>query len=160
MLQDFWWRRRQDEKINKVAVVSGDMPRIRRLFVCDQLFLDSHEQSCFDQYRAQCQVEERGEDHGSDRVDGSGQCADLGQSSGHILWDTKEVLFVEVAHQRVCHDIKCHATDGGYDGGSGDLLFAAFPGDMEDVVCHEACDQSDTELQEEGLRSAGSISGG
>ena len=121
---------------------------------------DFHGQPGLPQRRPQGQIEDRGRNHCHDGVHPCGEGGDFRQSGRDVLGHAQEIGLVEIPHQRVGHHIEGHAAEGGGNRGHGRL--PAVPGlvQMADSVCHQPDNQSDAQLQEEGLGRAGHIGRG
>ena len=108
----------------------------------------------------QSQIEDAGTDDGHNGVDQSGNGAHLGPGVGNLLGNTHDIGLVEVAHQRIGNHIEGHAGGAGGDGGTGDIGLGVLLGDLEDLVGEQTDDQTDAELEQEGLGSGGHIGAG
>ena len=118
------------------------------------------QQSAAAQGRTQRQIEDAGADHRHHGVDQGGDCADLCPCVGDLLRDTQHIHLIEVAHQGICHHIERHAGGGGDDYGGGQVLLFVVCVQLEDPVGHKTHDQTDAQLQKEGLGGRSDVPGG
>ena len=127
---------------------------------CPSGVLQFYEQPGFFQSGPHGQIEDGCGNHCHHCVHAGGEGGDFGQRRGDVLGHSQQVGLVEIAYHGVCHHVEGHAAEAGGDGGDSDFLRLPGIADMEDSMGHQACDQADAELQEEGLGRAGHIGGG
>ena len=114
-------------------------------------------QSGFCKGRAEGIVNDNDQDRGGNGVYEGGCGAPFRQDGSHLLGLAENVLFVEVANQRIEDHVEAQACDGGDKAPLEDVFLVGALADVSDLVGNQAGDEADAELQDEGFGCAGDV---